>query len=201
MHKCFAMAPLRGASVQLRGPERQCRASVLIKKFNERKCNSFFRLGRYSGRSFALETSNSGSGSLRRFNSRVRRRPKAPRAGDDEIWQNAKRIARELDKVLDAQGPQSGGRPRLCRTRGVDPAHLRSACEIPARARVSALLSHNGIRRSKRLAENVEAIIAATLRGKWMIWRRHHWLPVVGEIRYCVVFNRENAVVWARYCT
>jgi hypothetical protein len=39
---------------------------------------------------------------LRHFNSRIPRGAAAVRPFDDENWLSAKRVARELDKVLDA---------------------------------------------------------------------------------------------------
>ncbi len=121
---------------------------------------------------------------MRRFNSRVRRPAKAPRADDGESWQNAKRIARELDKVLDAQGPRKAAVARASAELEVSTRRIYVLlARYRLERRVSALLSHNGIRRSKRLAENVEAIIAATLREKWLVLEAPPLAPVVGEIR------------------
>ena len=48
---------------------------------------------------------------------------------------------------------------------------------------VSVVLSRKSTARRKRLAENVEAIIAATLREKWMVLEAPPLAPVVDEIR------------------
>ncbi|WP_036255246.1 Mu transposase C-terminal domain-containing protein [Methylocapsa acidiphila] len=121
---------------------------------------------------------------MRRFNSRVQSTAKAPSAAADENWRNAKLIARELDKVLDGEGPRNAA---IARAAGELRVSTRRIYVLLAQYRlertVSALLSRRGAGRSKRLAENVEAIIAATLREKWMVLEAPPLAPVVGEIR------------------
>jgi len=119
---------------------------------------------------------------LRHFNSRVPPAAAASSAADDE--HNAKRVARELDKILKAAGPRKAA---VARASGELRLSTRQIYTLLARYRgertVSALLSRKGAARHKRLADDVEAIIAATLREKWMVLEAPPLAPVVGEIR------------------
>lgn len=121
---------------------------------------------------------------MRHFNSRVPRVAAAVPAADDENWRNAKRVARKLDKVLDTSGPR---RAAVARAAGELRLSTRQIYALLARYQrertVSALISRKGAARRKRLADDVEAIIAATLREKWMVLEAPPLAPVVGEIR------------------
>ena len=109
----------------------------------------------------------------------------APTAVRDDDWLQAQRYARELGKVLDGAGP----RRRL--------AIARAAAELDLTTRqiynllkryasdrsVSALLPQKSRPRRKRLAGEVEAIIAVTLREHWLVLEAPPLAPVVAEIR------------------
>ena len=121
---------------------------------------------------------------MRRFNSRVQSTAKSPRAGADEYWGSATRIARELDKVLDGDGSREAAISRAAGERRIS---TRRVYVLLAQYRlertVSVVLSRKSTGRSKRLTENVEGIIAATLREKWMVLEAPPLAPVVDEIR------------------
>jgi putative transposase len=121
---------------------------------------------------------------LRHFNPRVLRGAAASSTADDDRWRNAKRIARELDKVLEAPGPRKAA---VSCAAGELQLSTRQIYTLLARYRgeraVSALLSRVGAPRRKRLASDAEAIIAATLQEKWMVLEAPPLAPVVGEIR------------------
>lgn len=106
------------------------------------------------------------------------------RPADDVNWLSAKRIARELDKVLDASGPRGAA---IARAAGELRLSTRQVYTLLARYRrertVSSLLSYKCAARRKRLADDAEAIIAATLREQWLILEAPPLAPVVGEIR------------------
>ncbi|MBB5536422.1 putative transposase [Rhizobium giardinii] len=102
----------------------------------------------------------------------------------DESWSMARRVARELDKILD------GGDPRQAAiTRAAAELRLttRQIYNLLARYRadrtVTALLPRTAASRRKRLPEQVEEIIAATLRKKWLTLEPTALAPVVDEIR------------------
>lgn len=122
---------------------------------------------------------------LKRFKSAGRRAARGPRyAEDDENWLNAKRVARELNKVLEASGPRNGA---IARAAGELRLSTRQVYTLLARYRcqrtVSSVLSRKGQNRRKRLADDVEAIVAATLREQWMVPEAPPLAPIVGEIR------------------
>jgi putative transposase len=106
------------------------------------------------------------------------------RPADDVNWLSAKRVTRELDKVLDASGPR---RVAVARAAGELRLSTRRIYTLLARYRrertVSSLLSRKGATRRKRLDDDAEAIIAATLREQWLILEAPPLAPVVGEIR------------------
>ncbi len=106
------------------------------------------------------------------------------RPADDVNWLSARRVARELDKVLDAAGPR---RVAVARAAGELRLSTRRIYTLLARYRrertVSSLLSRKGAARRKRLDDDAEAIIAATLREQWLILEAPPLAPVVGEIR------------------
>jgi putative transposase len=121
---------------------------------------------------------------LRHFNSRAPAVAVAGCAAGHENWQNAKRVARELDKILEATGPRKAA---VACAAGELRLSTRQVYTLLARYRgdrtVSALVSRKGTARRKRLADEAEAIIAATLREKWMVQEAPPLAPVVGEIR------------------
>ncbi|MGO9390245.1 Mu transposase C-terminal domain-containing protein [Rhodoblastus sp.] len=118
------------------------------------------------------------------FNSGFPRQAATMRPADDENWRDAKRIARELDKVLEAPGPR---KTAVARAAGELRLSTRRIYMLLARYReehtVSALLARKGAARRKRLAGDAEAIIAATLQEKWMVLEAPPLAPVVCEIR------------------
>jgi len=110
--------------------------------------------------------------------------PGRRRARDDESWLDAKRVARELEKVLEASGPRA-------ETVGRAAAELRLSTRqvytLLARYRdertVSSVLARSKPERKKRLGADVETIVAATLQEQWMIPEAPPLAPVVAEIR------------------
>ena len=106
------------------------------------------------------------------------------RAEKDEHWLTAKRIARELDKVLDAPGPRETA---IARAAGELRLSTRQVYTLLARYRrertVSSVLSRKGQDRRKRLDCDVEAIVAATLREQWLTLEAPPLAPIVVEIR------------------
>ena len=122
---------------------------------------------------------------MKRFKSVGRRTAWGPRhAKDDENWLHAKRVARELDKVLEASGPRAGA---IARAAGELRLSTRQVYTLLARYRrertVSSVLSRKGQSRRKRLGDDVEAIVAVTLREQWMVPEAPPLAPIVGEIR------------------
>lgn len=96
----------------------------------------------------------------------------------------ARRIARELDKILDGGGPRQSGVGRAAAELRLT---TRQIYNLLARYRldrtVTALLPRPATSRRKRLREPVEEIIAATLRQKWLTLEPTALAPVVNEIR------------------
>lgn len=96
----------------------------------------------------------------------------------------ARRVARELDKVLDGGGPRQTAVERAAAELRLT---TRQIYNLLARYRadrtVTALLPRTGSSRRKRLPEQVEEIIAATLREKWLTLEPTALAPVVDEIR------------------
>ncbi|MDC9813084.1 Mu transposase C-terminal domain-containing protein [Rhizobium sp. MC62] len=97
----------------------------------------------------------------------------------------ARRVARELDKILDG-----GDHPRqaaVARAAAELRLTTRQIYNLLARYRddrtVTALLPRTATSRRKRLPEQAEEIIAATLREKWLTLEPTALAPVVDEIR------------------
>ena len=113
---------------------------------------------------------------MQRFNAAGRRAaPVRRRAKDDENWLDAKRVARELEKLLEAAGPRAAA---IARAAAELQLSTRQVYGLLARYRdertVSSLLARNKGERTKRLAGDVETIVKATLEEQWMIpcrWR------------------------------
>lgn len=102
----------------------------------------------------------------------------------DESWLAARRVARELDKIIDGQGSR-----RLAIERAAAELRLstRQVYNLLARyrdeQRVSSLLPDGDGTKKKRLQEAVETIIAATLREKWLVQEGPPLANTVVEIR------------------
>ncbi|MCJ7998039.1 transposase, partial [Rhizobium cremeum] len=83
----------------------------------------------------------------------------------DEHWSMARRMARELDKILDGGNPKHAAIKRAAAELRLT---TRQIYNLLARYRadrtVTSLLPRTAVSRRKRLPEQVEAIIAATLR-------------------------------------
>ncbi len=96
----------------------------------------------------------------------------------------ARRIARELDKILDGDNPRQVAIKRAAAELRLT---TRQIYNLLARYRtdhtVTSLLPRAATSRRKRLPEQVEAIIAATLREKWLTLEPTPLAPVVDEIR------------------
>jgi putative transposase len=107
-----------------------------------------------------------------------------PTAARDGDWLQARRYARELDKVLEGAGPRRLAIARAAAELGVSTRQIYNLVMRYARDRsVSALLRQKGRTRRKRLAPEVEAIIAVTLREQWLVLEAPPLAPVVAEIR------------------
>ncbi|SCX28515.1 hypothetical protein DSM25558_4494 [Agrobacterium sp. DSM 25558] len=102
----------------------------------------------------------------------------------DEQWSTARRIARELDKILDGRDPKQAAIKRAAAELRLT---ARQIYNLLARYRadrtVTALLPRTATSRRKRLPEQVEDIVAATLREKWLTLEPAALAPVVDEIR------------------
>ncbi|WP_234189534.1 Mu transposase C-terminal domain-containing protein [Shinella sp. NM-101] len=96
----------------------------------------------------------------------------------------ARRVARELDKVLDGGGPRQAA---IARAAAELRLTTRQIYNLLARYRadrtVTVLLPRTAVSRRKRLPEQVEEIIAATLREQWLKLEPTALAPVVDEIR------------------
>ena len=96
----------------------------------------------------------------------------------------ARRMARELDKILDGGNPR---RAAIKRAAAELRLTTRQIYNLLARYRadrtVTSLLPRTATSRRKRLPEHVEAIIAATLRETWLTLEPTPLAPVVDEIR------------------
>jgi putative transposase len=96
----------------------------------------------------------------------------------------ARRVAHELDKVLDGGGPRQAAIKRAAAELRLT---TRQIYNLLARYRadrtVTTLLPQTALSRRKRLPEQVEEIIAATLREKWLTLEPTALAPVVDEIR------------------
>ncbi|KWV42306.1 transposase [Rhizobium altiplani] len=108
----------------------------------------------------------------------------ADRPISDEQWSMARRIARELDKILDGRGPRQA---TITRAAAELRLTTRQIYNLLARYRadrtVTALLPRTAVSRRKRLSEQIEEIIATTLREKWLTLEPTGLAPVVDEIR------------------
>ena len=96
----------------------------------------------------------------------------------------ARRVARELDKILDGVGLRQEAVARAAAELRLT---TRQVYNLLARYRatrmVTALLPRSADTRRKRLAAEVEALISTTLREQWLILEAPPLAPVVAEIR------------------
>ncbi|MER8549231.1 MULTISPECIES: Mu transposase C-terminal domain-containing protein [unclassified Mesorhizobium] len=108
----------------------------------------------------------------------------ASRTATDDHWSQARRIASELDKVLDGSAPR---RSAIARVAAELQLSTRQIYNLLARYRddrtVTVLLPKTGNTRRKRLPSKIEEIIAATLREQWLVLEAPPLAPVVAEIR------------------
>ncbi|PDT43703.1 transposase, partial [Sinorhizobium fredii] len=111
-------------------------------------------------------------------------RTSAPVAISDEQWSMARRVARELDRILDDGGPR---RAAIMRAAAELRLTARQVYNLLARYRtertVTALLPRIAISRRKRLPDGIEDIISTTLREHWLTLEAPPLAPVVAEIR------------------
>ena len=112
------------------------------------------------------------------------RKPAPAGSHADESWLGARRVARELDKIIDGQGPR-----RIAVERASAELRLttRQVYNLLARyrdgRRVTLLLRAGDGTRKKRLQEAVETIIVATLRERWLVQEGPPLATAVAEIR------------------
>ncbi|AVA23688.1 MULTISPECIES: Mu transposase C-terminal domain-containing protein [unclassified Rhizobium] len=114
----------------------------------------------------------------------LRDRTAATRPIPDEQWSTARRIARELDKILDGGSPKQAAITRAAAELRLT---TRQVYNLLARYRVdrtvTALLPRAAGNRRKRLPQQVEEIINATLREQWLTLEAPPLAPVVAEIQ------------------
>ncbi|KSV89601.1 Mu transposase C-terminal domain-containing protein [Sinorhizobium sp. GL28] len=96
----------------------------------------------------------------------------------------ARRVAREMDRILDDGGPR---RAAIMRAAAELRLTARQVYNLLARYRtertVTALLPRIAISRRKRLPDGIEEIISTTLREHWLTLEAPPLAPVVAEIR------------------
>lgn len=102
----------------------------------------------------------------------------------DEVWLAARRVARELDRILDGSGPRQAAINRAAAELRLS---TRQVYNLLARYRIdrtvtSLLPPLDGVRK-KRLNQGIEEIIASTLREQWLVLEAPPLAPVVAEIR------------------
>ncbi len=106
------------------------------------------------------------------------------RAISDEHWSKARRVARELEKILNSSDPRQA---TIARSAAELRLTTRQIYNLLARYRadrtVTALLPRIATSRRKRLPDQAEAIISVTLREKWLTLEPTTLAPVVDEIR------------------
>ncbi|TQN59272.1 DDE-type integrase/transposase/recombinase [Agrobacterium tumefaciens] len=102
----------------------------------------------------------------------------------DDQWSTARRIARELDKIIDDRGPRQTA---IARAAAELRLTVRQIYNLLARYRadrtVTAMLPRTAKTRRKRLPEAIEEIICRTLREQWLTLEAPPLAPVVAEIR------------------
>lgn len=113
----------------------------------------------------------------------VRKQLRASEATNEQ-WLAARRIARELDRILDGSGPRGAAIDRAAAELRLS---TRQVYNLLARyrvdRRVTLLLPRTDGTRKRRLHHDIEEIIAATLRERWLVLEAPPLSPVVAEIR------------------
>ncbi|RRH87411.1 transposase [Mesorhizobium tamadayense] len=109
----------------------------------------------------------------------------APAAShSEEAWSTARRVARELDRILDGSGSR---RAAIVRAAAELRLSTRQVYNLLTRYRVdrtvTSLLPDRDRTRKKRLQQDIEKIIATTLREQWLVLESPPLAPVVAEIR------------------
>ncbi len=96
----------------------------------------------------------------------------------------ARRVASELDKILDGHDPKQAAIKRAAAELRLTTRQIYNLLvRYRADRTVTALLPRTANLRRKRLAEQVEEIIATTLRENWLTLEPTALAPVVDEIR------------------
>ncbi|ACM29226.1 Mu transposase C-terminal domain-containing protein [Rhizobium rhizogenes] len=102
----------------------------------------------------------------------------------DERWLTARRIASELDRILEGSGSRCAAVDRAAAELRLT---TRQVYNLLARYRVtrrlSSLLPRRAETRKKRLAPDIVQIIDKTLREQWLVLEAPPLAPVVAEIR------------------
>ncbi len=102
----------------------------------------------------------------------------------DDAWAQAKRQARELDRILDEPGPRHLSITRAAAELGLTTRHVYNLLKRYAtERRITVLLPRRDRPRATRLAAPVEAVIAKVLREQWLVKEAPELRPVVTEIR------------------
>ena len=117
------------------------------------------------------------------YRSQGRKTPAAS-AHSDEAWLVARRVARELDRILDGPGPRQSaiaGAAAELRLSTRQIYHLLARYRVD-RTVTSLLPSGDGTRK-KRLQQEIEEIIASTLREQWLVLEAPPLAPAVAEVR------------------
>ena len=140
-----------------------------------------FRFERYDSHEFSLTISLTAH-LPNRLHSLIS--ASAAASHSDEAWSTARRVARELDKILDGSGSR---RAAITRAAAELQLSTRQVYNLLVRYRVDrtvTLLLPGGDRtRKKRLQPDIEEIIATTLRAQWLVLEAPPLAPVVAEIR------------------
>ncbi|WP_340040428.1 transposase family protein [Aminobacter sp. Piv2-1] len=117
------------------------------------------------------------------YRSQSRKKP-AALARSDEAWLAARRVARELDRILDGPGPRQSA---IARASAELRLSTRQIYNLLTRYRVdrtvASLLPRGDGIREKRLQPEAEEIIATTLREHWLVLEAPPLAPVVAEVR------------------
>ena len=102
----------------------------------------------------------------------------------DETWSAARRTARELDRVLDGSGPRQVVIDRAAAELRLSTRQVYNLlARYRADRRVTSLLPDGERTRKRRLRQDIEEIIATTLREQWLVLEAPPLAPVVAEIR------------------
>ncbi|NLH79283.1 MAG: transposase family protein, partial [Phyllobacteriaceae bacterium] len=114
----------------------------------------------------------------------TRTTPSAASPPSEEAWLTARRVARELDRILDAAGSHRAAVERAAAELRLSTRQVYNLlARYRADRRVSSLLPRRSGARKKQLDPDVEVIIAATLRTQWLTLEAPPLAPVVAEIR------------------